>query len=105
VAANGSGFADQVKALVPLARKVDTARKRLAALPEEPDPKNVVAEAVRRYTAVQSDENLEALSEAVRNAQNGSKGQARREKLTDAVAEAEREFKTGLAQLARRAAA
>jgi hypothetical protein len=98
---NGKGFAGQIKVLLGLARKLDRAHARLDAIPEMPDPSASVGEAIRRYQGVPSAENLAALTEATKAAQ---KGQPKRKLVESLVATAEREFKTELAAVARRAA-
>ena len=98
---NGSGMADAVRELLPLARKLDRLQGRLAALSEDSDAKNAVDEAIRRYQGVPSGENLAALNEATKAA---AKGQPQREKLAADVDEADRTFKAALTKLARRAA-
>lgn len=100
-AANGSGVAGQIRALVPLAVKVDRTKARLDALPEASTQNAELDEAIRRVQGARTPENLAALIELTKAAM---KSQAPRERLAKEAEEAERAFKSELAAVARRAA-
>lgn len=100
-APNGSGFAGQIRALVPLAAKVDRHKAKLAALPEASAQNAELDEAIRRVQGRRTPENLAALIEITKAA---VKGQAPRERTAKDLEEAEREFKSALATVARSAA-
>lgn len=96
--ANGKGIAGQLRAILPLATKVDRGRAKLAALPEASQQHAELDEAIRRVQGARTPENLARLIEITKGA---VKGQAPRERIAKELATAEREFKTRLAEVVR----
>lgn len=87
-----------VRALVAPAKALDTAAKKLAAVPTNEKARAELAEAMRHVTASATPANLERLADATKAM---SKDQPRRKKLQDAYDEALRVFKAEVSRFAR----
>lgn len=93
----GNGYIDRVRALIPLARELDKAKRRLDTVGAPDALKEELAEAARKAQLTSSPENLERLEKAAKALRRAS---GRSEPATQIFGEAERKFKLALGAIA-----
>lgn len=94
-------YQQRIRQLLEPAKALDRAAAKLATVPDDPDPRKLLAEAIAAVQRNDTPENLDRLASASRAAKKSNGGGSRRAKAQADHDRAERELKNAVAAFAR----